>query len=53
MYQAGPVYQAAPAWNTPVQPVQFILVNGVLRQVTTPDRCTMQVLYNGVLWPII
>ena len=35
------------------QPAQFVLVNGVLRQVTTPDRCTMQVLINGVLWPII
>ena len=51
--QAAPAYQAVPAVNTPAQPVQFILVNGVLRQVTTPDRATMQVLYNGVLWPII
>ncbi len=49
---APPAQNQAPVSN-PVQPVQYILVNGVLRQVTTPDRCTMQVLYNGVLWPVI
>jgi hypothetical protein len=51
--QTAPAYQAAPMAGAAVQPVQFVLVNGVLRQVTTPDRCTMQVLINGVLWPII
>ena len=44
------IERPAPA---PAPAPQFILVNGVLRQVTTPDRCTMQVLINGVVWPVI
>jgi len=40
---------AAPAQPAP----QFLLVNGVLRQVVTPDRAREYVQYNGCLWPIL
>ena len=51
--QAAPAVQAAPAAvNAPVQAVQFIPVNGVLRQVSY-DRPTAYAEYNGKWWPII
>ena len=59
---AAPVFQAAPAAQTvpvipaavgaQVQAVQFIPVNGVLRQVSF-DRPTAYAEYNGKWWPII
>ncbi len=51
--QAAPAGQISPAAaNIPVQPVQFIPVNGVLRQVSF-ERPTAYVEYNGKMWPII
>ena len=44
--------QASPGAGMPVQPLQFIPVNGVLRQVSF-DRPTEYVSYNGYLWPVI
>ena len=44
--------QAAPAGSAPVQTLQFIPVNGVLRQVSF-DRPTAYAEYDGKLWPII
>ena len=46
---AQPVVQAV---QPVVQAVQFIPVNGVLRQVSF-DRPTAYVEYNGKMWPII
>ena len=44
--------QQTPQQTQSAQPVQYLLVNGVLRQVSF-DRYTTLVEYNGKLWPII
>ena len=36
-----------------VQTPQFLLVNGVLRQVVPPEQAREYVQYNGYLWPIL
>ncbi len=51
--QVQQMQQAQAAVNPPVQPVQYLLVDGFLRQVGTPDHYTTLVQYNGVWWPII
>ena len=45
--------QQQSAQPAPVQQPQFLLVNGVLRQVVPQERATMIVQYDGKLWPIL
>ena len=45
--------EQAAAQTQPVQAPQYLLVNGVLRQVVPPEQAREYVQYNGYLWPII
>ena len=45
--------EEAAAQARPVQAPQYLLVNGVLRQVVPPEQAREYVQYNGYLWPII
>ena len=44
---------AAQAAAQPAQAPQFLLVNGVLRQVVPVEQAREYVQYNGYLWPIL
>ena len=50
--KSEPRPQQAAAQTAQVQTPQFLLVNGVLRQVVPPEQAREYVQYNGYLWPI-